>query len=190
MIRQSILKGIRSTRLPVVPTGDQLAEIERKVAAATPERPENFAFVAGRNWAVSAARHADAEQRRLIAEAEQRRLIAEAERRTREQEELRAFEAAREEARELIARLAPRVKPSQRVQLELVWWKAFEERTAEECARLLPGTNADCRVKRFQRGRELLLRNAPPALRAFLSHRVSPSGGVTATQLPPSRATA
>lgn len=181
MIRSNILKGIRSTKLPVAPTEQQLAEIERKVRDAKPDRPQNFAFVAGRNWAVSSARHADAELRRLIEKDE---------RETRERREREAFEAAREEARALIANLAARVKPSQRVQLDLVWWKVFEGRSAEDCARLLPGTNVECRVKRFQRGRELLIRHAPPALSAFLSHRVSPSGGMTTTQLPPSRVTA
>lgn len=177
MTRIHVLKGIGATKLPVAPTEDQLAEIVRKVEAANPGDLEAFAFVAGRNWAVSAARRADAERRRLTAEAE---------RSVREAEETRAFEAAKSEARELVARLNARVKPTQRDQLRLVWWKVFEGKSADACAALLPGTNADCRVKRFQRGRSLLLAHASPELRAFLSRRVSPSGGVTETPLPAS----
>ena len=57
-------------------------------------------------------------------------------------------------------------------------------RSGEECAARLPDTSIDCRVKRYQRGRDLMLRHAQPSLHTFLNRRVSPSGGVTATPLP------
>lgn len=175
MTRVRVLKGITATKLPVAPTEEELIELESRVERAAPKDAENFAFVVGRNWAIDAARRASAQQRRLAEEAA-RRVV--------ETEKERAFAAFRDEAHAIIDRLNPNVTPAQRVQLQLAWWKVFEGKSAEECGNLLPGTQRDGRVKSFQRGRVLLMQNASPELKAFLNHRVSMKGGVTATPLP------
>lgn len=175
-VRSMILKGIRASGQPVAPSEDDLAAIERKVADAKPANADGFAFTAGRNWAVDRARRADAAQRRLLREAE------EAE---REAEERRAFEAAKAEAEAIVADLRRSVRTSQLRQLDLFWWRIFEERSADECAERLPGTNAVLRVKLLQRGRSLVETKASDSLREYLSRRVSMLGGLAKSPRPP-----
>lgn len=174
-VRPNVLKGITATRLPVVPDEAEIATLVSRVISAKADDSENFAFVVGRNWAISRARHLSFVQRRMTEQAV---------RQAAEAEEQREFETRREEARVLIERLNPQVKPSQRLQLQMVWWRVFEGKSADEVAALLPHTAVDCRVKRLQRGRTLLMIHASPELRDYLSFRVPPSGGLSKTPLP------
>lgn len=161
MIRIYLLKGIAFGCPTVAPTEAELDALVAKVLAANPEKPNGFAWITGRNWALDQARHAKAEQRRLVAEAK----AAEAERK-----EAARVVAIHAELWSLTVRLVETVRPSQRDQLRLVWLKVAKGYTDQECAAVFPETiNIDARNKRLQRGKKLLLPHASPSLRECLA---------------------
>ncbi len=174
-VETSILKGIISTKIPIAPTRGELDRMIRKTNTRATESFIDLAFTIGRNWAISKARRATTELNRLK-DASLHKENVRAER--------AAFNTAKRQARRLIAWLTPDIKPTQQVQLQIVWWRVFEKKSAEEVASLLPLVSRDTRIKRYQRGRDLLLRHAGPVLTEYLSHRVSPTGGLTSTELP------
>lgn len=173
-IEMSVLQGIMSTKIPIAPTRGELDRMVRKVQNANAEKQVDFAFIVGRNWVISKARKATCEQNRLMEIAIEKQRV---------KEERAAFNVVKRQARRLIMWLSPDIKPTQREQLQLVWWRVFEKKSAEEVAALLPGTNRDARIKRYQRGRNLLLKHAPSPLAEYLSYRVSINGGLTETKL-------
>jgi predicted RNA polymerase sigma factor len=168
VIRICLLKGIAFGCQTVAPTDAELDALEAKVLAANPADTKAFAWVSGRNWAVSRVRHARAEQARLLEEAK----AAEAERR-----KAAVVAEAEAEIAALIARVSPTVIPSQRDQLRMVWLKVVKGYTDLECADAFPETtNLDARNKRLQRGKKLLLPHATPALRDYLAQRTTCPG--------------
>ena len=175
-VRTAVSRGIIAAAQPGITANEgDLAHLIEKVEKANPKSLEHFAFTVGRNWAIDRARRAKCAARRVREEAERREAEA-AKRRT--------FEEAREETRRLIERLTTTVKRSQLVHLQLVWWKVFEGKSAEEIGLLLPDVERDCRIKWYQRGRDLLIRHADPQLADFLNHRVSQAGGLCPSRLP------
>lgn len=161
MIRIYLLKGIAFGCQTVAPTDAELDALEAKVLAANPAKPNSFAWIAGRNWALDQARHAKAEQRRLVAEAK----AAEAERK-----EAAIVASANAEIVALVDRVAPTVRPSQQRQLRMVWLKVVKGYSDAQCAVAFPETtNLDVRNKWLQRGKQLLLPHASPELAAFLA---------------------
>lgn len=159
-MRDQILNGLAS--VPVTFDRGVVDELERRVLAAHPENPENYAFVVGRNWAIS----------RLRTQRYQERVAAFAARRA-EEERLKqeTFERCTKEFAELTARLVPELRETQLRMIGMVRLSVLERRTDEECAERYPGSTPAQRWQWKRRGLKLLLPHASPELAAILSRR-------------------
>ena len=72
-IKQFILKGIMACQVPF--KDKDIATLVENVRAANPENLKGYAYICGRNWAISQARHAAAQVR--VAMAQEAKALAE-----------------------------------------------------------------------------------------------------------------
>lgn len=159
-MRNQILNGLAS--VPVSYDRTVVDELERRVLAAHPANPSNYAFVVGRNWAIS----------RLRTQRYQERVAALAARRAEEdrlQHEM--FERCTREFAELTARLVPELRETQLRMIGMVRLSVLERRADEECAERYPGSTPAQRWQWKRRGLKLLLPHASSELAVILSRR-------------------
>jgi predicted RNA polymerase sigma factor len=157
-IRQAIVNAFQYVQATF--SEADVAVLEAKVQAAKPDRPDDFAFVIARNWAIDRQRKSRVAAERIVKEERK----AELERRERELEAKSC-----QEFLEIQGRLMPTLPARQRKYLRLLWLRVFQKLDDASCAALFQGSNRDLRYQWKRRGKTLVWPHASADLREFLS---------------------
>jgi hypothetical protein len=170
-IRQAILNGISAT--PVTVTEGDLNEIERKIRRREGKiaNLSHYAYIVGRNWAVSRVRKLATEGRRAQAELLAKERRAEETRRGQERET--ELSKLRTELDAIVAELLPTARPVQARQLGIVRLVVVDGLTDAQCAERFPGTNPVQRYQWKSRGLSLVIGHCSPELRGLLLARAN-----------------
>jgi len=159
-IRSALLRGIST--VPVDVSDSEIETLHCVVEKNRPGNPFHYAFVIGRNWAVSKRRKEDRAARRRQAE-----MLAAEETRLRKE----AHERAVAEFENIVADLWPNATEVQRHSIELVKMSAVDGCNDDACRERFSDTTKNQRYQWKRRGIKLLWPHASLELRQLIGRR-------------------
>jgi hypothetical protein len=159
-VRSALLRGIST--VPVDVSVDEIEALHGVVDKNRPADPFHYAFVVGRNWAVSKRRKEDRAARRHQAE-----LLAAEEARLRKE----AHERAVAEFENIVADLWPVATEVQRCSIKLVKLSAVDGCGDDKCYERFPDTTTNQRYQWKRRGIKLVWPHASLELRQLIGRR-------------------